>query len=225
VLECDPRARAILDLEDDTAGVADWLARVHPDDRERVEREVASATENGGRFEKTYRLVRRDGDVRRIESTAVFQRDATGRVVSATGLVRDVTDRLRSEEALRQTRDLLTRAVEASGLGWATCDLTTGRARWDERSRALIGLEADDTTLAPWLARVHPDDRPQVEAVFEECARTGATFDLSYRVVHRDGAVRCVRATGVFPRDREGATRRASALLRDVTEPEDPGRG
>jgi len=137
----------------------------------------------------------------------------------------DVTDRLRSEEALRQTRDLLTRAAEASGLGWATCDLATGRARWDERSRALIGLEADDTTLAPWLARVHPDDRPQVEAVFEECARTGATFDLSYRVVHRDGAVRCVRATGVFPRDREGATRRASALLRDVTEPEDPGRG
>jgi len=71
---------------------------------------------------------------------------------------------------------------------------------------------------------VHPDDRPQVEAVFEECARTGATFDPSYRVGHRDGAVRRVRATGVFPRDQEGARRRASALLRGVTAPEDAGR-
>ncbi|NBB69010.1 MAG: PAS domain-containing protein, partial [Alphaproteobacteria bacterium] len=93
VLECDPRARAILDLEDATTGFADWAARIHPDDRARVEREVAAAVEEGGRFENTHRLVRRDGDVRRVESNAVFQRDATGRVVRASGLVRDVTER------------------------------------------------------------------------------------------------------------------------------------
>jgi two-component sensor histidine kinase len=129
----------------------------------------------------------------------------------------DVTEQRREREALRQTQDLLKRAAAAAGLGWATCDLATGRARWDERSRAMIGLDAAETALDDWLARVHPDDRPTVQAVFERCARTGEVFDLTYRVVHLDGAVRRIRATGVFPLDGAGRRGRASALLRDVT--------
>ena len=131
----------------------------------------------------------------------------------------DVTERRHAEETLRQTRDLLTRAAAAAGFGWATCDLATGRAQWDERARALIGLDAAATSLDDWLARVHPDDRAEVEAAFERCARTGEVFDLVYRVVHPDGAIRRVQATGVFPPGGDGGGRRgrASALLRDVT--------
>jgi two-component system CheB/CheR fusion protein len=132
-------------------------------------------------------------------------------------LALDVTDQRRERETLRQTQDLLKRAAAAAGFGWATCDLATGRARWDERSRALIGLDAPETALDDWLARIHADDRPTVQAVFERCARTGEVFDLTYRVVHLDGAVRRIRATGVFPLDGAGRRGRASALLRDVT--------
>ena len=39
----------------------EFLARVHPDDRERVQREVAAAVERGGPFAHVERIVRPDG--------------------------------------------------------------------------------------------------------------------------------------------------------------------
>jgi len=43
-----------------------FLARVHPDDRERVQREVSAAVQRGGRFAHRERIVRPDGSVREL---------------------------------------------------------------------------------------------------------------------------------------------------------------
>ncbi|WP_254272716.1 response regulator [Haloarcula marina] len=90
---------------------ADALIYVHPDDRERVGARMAEAVSGQGDTGwLSWRLVRRDGEQRRVESRGtpvVYDGNPAAQVV-----IRDVTDQYRRErrlEALNEaTRDLLT---------------------------------------------------------------------------------------------------------------------
>ena len=69
-----------------------FLARVHPEDRERVQREVGAAMEGNGQFSHRERIIRPDGSVRRLDTVGEVLLDAQGRPVSLVGTCRDITD-------------------------------------------------------------------------------------------------------------------------------------
>jgi PAS domain S-box-containing protein len=79
-----------------------WVRRVHPDDRERVERGFIEAVESGAtEYEAEYRIVRpSDGELRWISAKAEIERDAQGRALRLVGAHIDVTERKRAEEHL-----------------------------------------------------------------------------------------------------------------------------
>ncbi len=74
------------------------MAAVHPDDRARVEANVARSVESGEHCATECRIVRPDGTLRHIEVQGAVHRDAQGQVCCLAGTVLDVTDR-RSIEA------------------------------------------------------------------------------------------------------------------------------
>ena len=133
-------------------------------------------------------------------------------------LFRDVTERRRNETSLREARDALALATQASRLGWGTWDFGTGTADWDQRGREIIGLLEDETRTEDWLARVAPEHRAAVEAEIEACVRQGRPFDLEYQVLHRDGSAHQVHGTGVFHLSSDGWTVCGTGLIRDITE-------
>ena len=55
----------IYGLEPQSCGITfeSFLGRVHPDDRDRVRREVTAALERGGRFAYPERIIRPDGTI------------------------------------------------------------------------------------------------------------------------------------------------------------------
>lgn len=134
--------------------------------------------------------------------------------------IEDLTERTEAMSVLRETRDLLALAMDASQLGWGTWDLQTGAAEWDERGRAIIGFaeEADAHSAAGWLARIHPADRVAVEANIAECLANGATFRTEYRVIHADGTARTVLGTGLFFQANEAGSMRGTGLVQDITD-------
>src|SRR5215470_16596336 len=79
--------------------LAFFLERVHPDDRARVQGEVAAALERGGRFSHWERVIRPDGSVRELDTVGEVVADAHGRPTGLIGTCRDVTDERRREEA------------------------------------------------------------------------------------------------------------------------------
>lgn len=79
--------------------LAFFLERVHPDDRARVQGEVAAALERGGRFSHLERVIRPDGSVRELDTVGEVVADAQGRPTGLIGTCRDVTDERRREEA------------------------------------------------------------------------------------------------------------------------------
>ncbi|RYG86394.1 sensor domain-containing diguanylate cyclase, partial [bacterium] len=122
-----------------------WHEFVHPDDRERIARELRDRAETGSRATVTYRARRADGSDIWVEAlVCTFVDDDFARVVTALGLdgvvdggadgregrvvtLRDVSRRRRAEEALAQAN------TELASLVWK--DALTGlgnRRRFDE---------------------------------------------------------------------------------------------
>jgi PAS domain S-box-containing protein len=92
-----------------------FLARVHPGDRERVQRLVAAAMERGGPFGHVERIVRPDGSVRKLDTVGEVLVDGSGRPVSLIGTCRDVTDDPREFARLVQAGEQ--RALEMLATG------------------------------------------------------------------------------------------------------------
>lgn len=98
-----------------------FLSRLHPDDRERVQREVAQALQRGDRFAYPERIVRPDGTIRELDTVGEAARDASGRVVGLIGTCRDVTDERQRDDEL-ELRAEIVRNVQI-GLGvWEVGD-------------------------------------------------------------------------------------------------------
>jgi PAS domain S-box-containing protein len=85
-------------------GLEDWLATVHPDDRERIRRSMP--TESTGSWDETYRFLHPDGSVRWVRARAYPVRDRSGTVVRIAGVARDVTENRRLEELYRQAQKM-----------------------------------------------------------------------------------------------------------------------
>lgn len=77
-----------------------FLAAVHPDDREYVDR-MWQASRRGGAHDIEHRLLV-DGEVKWVRERAELEFDQDGNLLVAFGTTQDVTDRKRAEEALRE---------------------------------------------------------------------------------------------------------------------------
>jgi PAS domain S-box-containing protein len=77
---------------------ADYLARVHPDDRERVNKTVRNALLARQPWQSTERIVRADGAVRLLRSMGGVWTDAAGEVTSLYAATLDVTESTRREQ-------------------------------------------------------------------------------------------------------------------------------
>jgi PAS domain S-box-containing protein len=84
-----------------------FVSRLHPDDRERVQREVGAALERGARFGYPERIVRPDGSIRALDTVGEVSRDDSGRAVGLIGTCRDVTDDRRRDETIRLYADIV----------------------------------------------------------------------------------------------------------------------
>ncbi|MBX3225592.1 MAG: EAL domain-containing protein, partial [Labilithrix sp.] len=97
-----PRWRSMLGLAEHELGSKpeDWFSRVHPDDRERVERAFAPALATD-QISAEYRILHRDGQYRWMLCRGVLVRDEGGVPYRAAGSQTDITDRKMAEAQLR----------------------------------------------------------------------------------------------------------------------------
>jgi PAS domain S-box-containing protein len=77
---------------------AEFLARVHPDDRARFKAIIDGVRIDSPCYSVAFRFIRPDGREAWLEETSRAEFDTTGRVVRLKGLTRDVTRRKQSEK-------------------------------------------------------------------------------------------------------------------------------
>lgn len=201
---------------------------IPPEDRGQVRDALARAVRERQPCTVVHRIVRPDGEIRIVDVTAeVLAEDGTDRALRMVGTAHDITERCRAEEeqralmrALEMERARLVAAQRVAKIGSWETDLATGAVSWSEETHRIFETETEGVSLThgDFLARVHPDDRAQVEAAFLRSTASGDFHDCEHRIVMKDGRVKFVSERWQMFRDASGRPVRAIGTCRDVTE-------
>jgi PAS domain S-box-containing protein len=163
------------------------LVRVHPDDRDRVQKAVAQAFEVRADFRLEYRLLMPNGSVKHIQSSARVATTSFGNL-ELVGVVTDVTAAKQAEERRRQDEQELRRITDAIPqmiivyspegravyLNWGTLDY--------------MGLSLEEVQAESFRDRViHPDDVERVRNVRQNGLLKDVPFGTEQRVLGKDG--------------------------------------
>jgi diguanylate cyclase (GGDEF)-like protein/PAS domain S-box-containing protein len=84
------------------SGVAWWIERLHPEDREKTLSNVHGVIDNGGQFwSGEYRFLRGDGSYADVFNRGYVVRDPNGKPLRMLGAMMDITERKRAEEMIK----------------------------------------------------------------------------------------------------------------------------
>ena len=197
--------------------VDEYLSLIHPEDRA-----AASALRDRGfgtGHREVFRVVRPDGEVRHLQSWTDVERDADGDVTRVVGATIDVTEREQMLASVARNRASLAAALELTRTATWEWDVAADRLTWSDRMFELMGIDAGcSPTLADFLGALHPDDRAWINSLNDRTVATAEAEETQYRVVHRDGSVRHIRAWTDVRRALDGTVTHLWGTAMDVTE-------
>ena len=231
LLYVSPQVEPILGFtpEEWTSDPIAWARQFHPDDRARIREEYERVEGTGRPFAAEYRMYTRTGDIVWFRDEAVLVRDEQGIPVYWQGVMFDVTAqhesdaRVRESEALvrasEQRYRLLVEHLPAIVYAENVADSGLQVVYINSRVEELLGITPAEWIETPgtWQRAIHPDD---VETVLEENARvdsTGEPFQMEYRMIATDGAVRWFRDEASLVHDADGTPLFWQGVMIDIT--------
>jgi len=172
ILRCDAAAAGMLGVpraRGDRGGTfASLLARVHPEDQQRIAALIDDLRRQGGPFAAQFRTVPEGDDVRWVLARGRFNRDAGDSVCEARGIVIDVTASSHAgflDEATFRTTDLETggidRVAELALMLFESAASNLGQQQFDRLKPVLdvllheIGRQLVEPTSIPHLEIIH----------------------------------------------------------------------
>ncbi len=179
-----PETRHILGIPAEAPVTRDtFLDCVHPDDRAEVESTFfVDWPANGPGYSGTYRIIRADsGEERWVAATGRTLLDENGRPVRKIGTLQDISPRKRAEEALKAGEERLRLALHAGRMVAWERDLASDYVTRSANALELLGLGSGP--FPDFLERVHPEDRPQAEALIRQADdHAPETVEFRYRL-------------------------------------------
>ncbi len=208
-----------LDPAGKAPSIPEYMALVHPEDREFVAQEIQKMLADHHGFDFTKRIVRPDGTIRHVRCVGVPAAHGEGEGEGFVGTGIDVTEQeqltaalRKSEVELRQILDLAPQLIAVLG---------PKRERLYANRTALTYL---GSTLDEWRQRVmgapgseaHPDDAERINAVGDRAIISGSPYELEVRLRAADGSYRWFLARYNPVRDDQGQIMRWYVACTDI---------
>ncbi len=133
---------------------------------------------------------------------------------------RDITESRRVAEALRSSEERLRMAMDAGNLATWDWAMDSGEITWSESHYRMMGYGIGSVrpSYDAWIARVHPDDRPETEAALAQARDDHTPYRHHFRTLHPDGTVRWCYGRGSFLYDNDGQPVRMIGVMEDTTD-------
>jgi PAS domain S-box-containing protein len=135
------------------------MARIHPDDRPRVEQRFAEALAAHADYVTDARVIQPDGTVRYISSLARPAFDASGALTEYVGTIVDVTERRESDAALHRAQAELAHVIRVTTMGELAASLA------HDVNQPLTAIVTNGGAALGFLDRPAPDIGKAVDAI------------------------------------------------------------
>ncbi len=174
-----------------------WLAIVHPEDREYVIKTTLEARAKLSNWAFNYRVLRKDGSIRYVESTARYEYDNEKKLTGLYGAIHDFTDRKLAEEKEKASERKFRSLIENSNDGVAIISLDGKTTYVSPTVTKLLGYTIEEAMQMSLFSLMHVDDIPTSKEVFEKAlANQGIPFPApAARLKHKDGTWKWMEAT------------------------------
>ncbi len=200
--------------------LAEAINCYHDDDVAMVQEAIDLATRKGEPFEfYGARIVRPDGEIRRVYSHGEVTTDDDGKPVLIEGVFRDVTKEFELNEVARAARARLDLLVE-SGVGIWEWDLETNTVIVTRQLAQM--LDRGDRELVAdfdaFMRGIPESDQPLVEAALHRHLNEGKPYILEHRAIKRDGSIVWMKSRGQAEYNEAGKPIRIVGWTEDTTE-------
>jgi PAS domain S-box-containing protein len=146
--------------------------------------------------------------------------DSEGKLTGCIHVARDITKRKQVKEALRESEERLSFALETSHTGAWDLDLVDHTSYRSLEHDRIFGYEQllPQWTYEMFLDHVLPEDREMVDTKFRKATATRSDWSFECQIRRVDGAVRWIWAAGRHHLDSTGSARRIGGIVQDITE-------
>ena len=136
------------------------------------------------------------------------------------GAVQDIAERNRAEEALAKSEALLREAQGAAQIGHWELDTSIMTPAWSEEIFRIFGLdpEAGEPSFEAHQKVTHPDDWGILNNAITTSIVEGIPFDIEFRILRPDKAIRWIHAIGYPKKDSEGRIVSVFGTAQDITD-------
>ena len=189
---------------------SDWVKRIHPEDRERAERQFIDMLEGTSeQYSSEYRIIRpSDGEIRWIAAEGRIERGPDGRAIRMVGAHIDVTERSLAREMLRESEARFRLIADSAPVPMWVTQLDRTRSFANRAYVEFIGIPYEEAIGFDWRTILHPDDMARIiqESIAGEASLKLFVLEARYR--RADGEMRWIR----WNRSRGGPRRQAHRL-------------
>ncbi|WP_245350272.1 PAS domain S-box protein [Bradyrhizobium sp. UFLA03-84] len=157
------------------------LQRVHPDDRDRVQRTIDRASLDRKDFEHGYRLLMPDGAIKYVHARAHAVTNVSGDT-EFVGAVTDVTARKLAEAQLHEAQTNLAHVTRVTALGELAASIA------HEVNQPLAAVVTNAAACLRWLDRAAPDlneVRGAVSSIISDGNRAGEVIQRVRALVNK----------------------------------------
>lgn len=200
--------------------VTDFDNLIHPDDLERVLKNVKATLESKATtWYDEFRYLKSDGSYAYLIDTAYIIRDKSNKAIRMIGAQTDITTKKKVSEELRISEEKFKGAFEHSAVGMAIIDLDGFWIETNTRSWEILGYTREEFKKLTSAMMTYPDDI-EADEINKKRLTLGLApnFSVEKRYIHKNKSIVWVHLSVSVVRDNEGSLLYFITQLIDITE-------
>jgi PAS domain S-box-containing protein len=190
------------------------------DIRTTLDREISTAMKKQNSLERDASMERQDGTTFTAQLVLALTLDNAGHPESVVGSIHDVTEHRRAEQALADSEERFSLAMQGANDGLWDWDLKSGEIYRSPRYLEMLGYDDGDlaNTKDAGASILHPNDRAKREEFLQTCLDgTESSYASEWRMRHKDGHYLDILSQAFTVRDEAGTPIRMVGTHSDIT--------
>ncbi|WP_221409523.1 PAS domain-containing protein [Marinoscillum furvescens] len=214
------RLRELYESKKQHLEINDFIERIHPEDRKRVESDLSSALNNRkNAITEEYRFKTKD-HYRIIQDRAYIVYDENGAPKRMMGAMQDITMQRESERELQELSNRLLLATSAANLGIFDWKIEENHLVINEFTHEMFELNPIDFDhkIESLVQKIHPSDTSQLDFLHKAELQAYHHIRKTVRVLKSDGTLQHIELHMIVLRNESNNPESLIGVCRDITE-------